>query len=152
MALDEAIVGRTYASTRAYEVGREKIRDFADAIGDQNPAYRDPGAARDLGHRDVIAPPTFAIVITRDTSWQLIADPTLGLELHRVLHGEQRFAYTRPITAGDVLTTTLTVDGVKQAAGMDVVSTRTEIATADGEVVCTALSTLFHKPDEEGGA
>src|SRR4051812_12084233 len=100
MALDQKIVGRTYAAAAPYEVGREKIRDFADAIGDDNPAYRDAEAARKLGHPDVIAPPTFAIVLTRDTSWQVIADPELGLALHRVLHGEQRFSYARPIVAG----------------------------------------------------
>jgi acyl dehydratase len=149
MALDPKIVGRSYASARPYEVAREKLRDFADAIGDNNPAYRDADAARALGHPDVIAPPTFAIVITRDTSWQVIADPELGLALHRVLHGEQRFAYSRPIVAGDELTCTLTIDAVKQAAGMDVVSTRTDIVTVGGEHVCTALATLFHRPEEE---
>jgi acyl dehydratase len=148
MALDESVVGRTYTASRPYEVGREKIQDFADAIGDANPAYRDRDAAKQLGHRDVIAPPTFAVVITRDTSGQLIVDPELRLALHRILHGEQRFAYTRPITAGDVLTSTLTVDGVKHSKGLDIVSTRTEIATVDGELVCTALSTLFHRPED----
>jgi acyl dehydratase len=148
MAVDPSFVGRTYASTRPYEVAREKIRDFADAIGDPNPAYRDADAAKHHGHRDVIAPPTFAVVITRDTSGQVITDPELGLALHRVLHGEQRFAYTRPITAGDHLTSVLTIDGVRQVKGMDVISTRTEISTTDGEPVCTALSTLFHRPEE----
>lgn len=148
MALDESVVGRQYSSARPYEVGREKIRDFVDATGDANPAYRDADAAKQLGHHDVVAPPTFAIVITRDTGGQLITDPELGLALHRILHGEQRFAYTRPITAGDVLTSTLTVDGVKYSKGMDIISTRTEIATVDGEPVCTALSTLFHRAEE----
>jgi len=148
MALDSSVVGRTYTAERPYEVGREKIRDFADAIGDQNPAYRDADAAKQFGHADVIAPPTFAVVVTRDTSGQLITDPELRLALHRVLHGEQRFAYTRPITAGDVLNSTLTVDGVKYSKGMDIISTRTEIVTADGEPVCTALSTLFHRSED----
>src|SRR4051794_37886334 len=118
MALDPAIVGRTYASTRSFEGGREKIREFAEAIGDQNPAYRDADAARALGHPDVIAPPTFPIAITWGTTEQVIADPRLGLALHRILHGEQRFAYARPIVAGDELVCTLTIDAVKQAAGM----------------------------------
>jgi acyl dehydratase len=148
MALDESVVGRTYAAERAYEVGREKIRDFADAIGDPNPAYRDPDAAKQLGHADVIAPPTFGVVVTRDTSGQLITDPELRLALHRILHGEQRFAYTRPITAGDVLNSTLTIDAVKYSKGMDIISTRTELTTADGELVCTALATLFHRSED----
>jgi len=148
MALDSSFVGRTYTATRPYEVGREKIREFAAAIGDANPAYLDPDAAKQFGHADVIAPPTFAVVVTKDTSGQLILDPELRLALHRVLHGEQRFAYTRPITAGDVLNSTLTIDGVKFSKGMDIVSTRTEITTVDGELVCTALSTLFHRSEE----
>jgi acyl dehydratase len=149
MAPDPALVGRSYPADRSYQVGREKIRDFADAMGDPHPAYRDLEAARALGHPDVIAPPTFAIVITRETTWRLIADPELGLALHRILHGEQRFAYTRPIRAGDELTSVLTIDGVRQTAGMDVFSTRTEISTLDGETVCTALATLLHRPEED---
>lgn len=148
MALDSSVVGRRYTAARPYEVSREKIRDFAAAIGDANPAYLDPDAAKQFGHADVIAPPTFAVVVTKDTSAQLIIDPELRLALHRVLHGEQRFAYARPITAGDVLNSTLTVDGVKYSKGMDIVSTRTEITTVDGELVCTALSTLFHRSEE----
>jgi acyl dehydratase len=149
MALDPNLVGRTYTSARPYEVAREKIRDFADAIRDPNPAYRDSEAAKALGHPDVIAPPTFAIVVTRETSWQVIEDPELKLALHRVLHGEQRFAYSRPIRPGDQLVCTLTIDAVKRAAGLDVLSTRTEVATTSGEPVCTALSTLFHRPEED---
>jgi acyl dehydratase len=148
MTLDPKLVGRTYTSAQPYEVGREKIREFADAVNDPHPAYRDPEAAKALGHPDVIAPPTFAIVVTRETSWQVIEDPELGLALHRVLHGEQRFAHTRPMRPGDQLVCILTIDSVKQAAGMDVISTRTEIATVSGEPVCTALATLFHRPEE----
>jgi acyl dehydratase len=148
MALDPTIVGRTYTSTRTFEVGREKIREFAEAIGDDNPAYTDAEVARGYGHPDVIAPPTFPIAITWDTTEQVIGDPELGLALHRVLHGEQRFSYARPIVAGDELSCRLTIDAVKQAAGMDVVSTRTDITAASGEHVCTALATLFHRPEE----
>jgi acyl dehydratase len=148
MALDPKIVGRTYTSKRSFEVGREKIREFAEAIGDPNPVFRDAEAARGYGHADVIAPPTFPITLTWDTTEQVIGDPELGLALHRILHGEQRFSYARPIVAGDELTCVLTIDAVKQAAGMDVVSTRTDVTTAAGEHVCTALATLFHRPEE----
>ncbi len=84
MPLDESFVGRVYPPTDAYEVGREKIREFADAIGDPNPAYRDREAAQSIGHPDVIAPPTFAIVVTIRASRQVIADPELGLDYSRV--------------------------------------------------------------------
>ena len=78
MALDQSFVGRTYPPTRPYEVGREKIREFAEAVGDTNPAYMDPEAAKALGHPDVIAPPTFVFAITFKAAGQVIAGPAAG--------------------------------------------------------------------------
>jgi acyl dehydratase len=140
--LDQSFVGRTYPPTPPYEVGREKIREFADAVGDANPAYRDPEAARALGHPDVIAPPTFGIVLSMTAGRQVIADPELGLDYSRVVHGEQRFVVTRPIRAGDRLTVIVTVENIRSAAGNDMITTRGEVATVDGEPVFTAYSTL----------
>ena len=142
MALDQSFVGRTYPPTPPYEVGREKIREFAEAIGDANPAYRDPEAARALGHPDVIAPPTFGIVLSMTAGRQVIADPELGLDYSRVVHGEQRFVITRPIRAGDRLTVTMTVENIRTAAGNDMITTRGDVQTVDGEPVFTAYSTL----------
>src|SRR5215475_5956289 len=99
MALDSSFIGRSYPPTEPYEVGREKIREFADAIRDPNPVYRDPDAAKALGHPDVIAPPTFAIVLSMRGAGQVVADPALGLDYSKVVHGEQRFSYRRPIRA-----------------------------------------------------
>jgi acyl dehydratase len=140
--LDQSFVGRTYPPTPPYEVGREKIREFADAIGDANPAYRDREAARALGHPDVIAPPTFGIVLSMTAGRQVIADPELGLDYSRVVHGEQRFVIIRPIRAGDRLTVTVTVENIRAAAGNDMITTRGDVATVDGEPVFTAYSTL----------
>jgi acyl dehydratase len=140
--LDQSFVGRTYPPTPPYEVGREKIREFAEAIGDANPAYRDPEAARALGHPDVIAPPTFGIVLSMTAGRQVIADPELGLDYSRVVHGEQRFVITRPIRAGDRLTVTMTVENIRTAAGNDMITTRGDVQTVDGEPVFTAYSTL----------
>jgi acyl dehydratase len=140
--LDQSFVGRTYPPTPPYEVGREKIREFAEAIGDANPAYRDPEAARALGHPDVIAPPTFGIVLSMTAGRQVIADPELGLDYSRVVHGEQRFVITRPIRAGDRLTVTVTVENIRSAAGNDMITTRGDVQTVDGEPVFTAYSTL----------
>jgi acyl dehydratase len=142
VALDPSFVGRKYAPTPAYEVGREKIREFAEAIGDPNPVYRDPEAAQSLGYPDVIAPPTFAIVLSMRAGSQVVADPDLGLDYSRVVHGEQRFVYTRPIRAGDRLTVTVSVESIRSAAGNDLLTTRGDIATVDGEPVATAYSTL----------
>lgn len=142
MALDPSFIGRTYPPSAPYEVGREKIREFADAVGADHPAHRDPGAARALGHPDVIAPPTFPIVITHPIGGQLIEDAELGLDYSRVVHGDQRFVATRPIRAGDRLQGTLTVDNIRTAAGNDILSTRIELTTEDGDPVVTAYSTL----------
>jgi len=142
MALDQSFVGRTYPPTTAYEVGREKIREFADAIGDPHPAYRDPAAAQALGHRDVIAPPTFAISLSSKASEVVIFDPALGLDYSRVVHGIQRFDYERPITAGDRLVGVVSVDSIRSAAGNDILVTRCELSTEAGELVVVAYGTL----------
>jgi acyl dehydratase len=142
VALDQSFVGRTYPPTPPYEVGREKIREFADAIGDPHPAYRDPEAARALGHPDVIAPPTFGVVLSMRAGGQVVADPELGLDYSRVVHGEQRFVHARPVRAGDVLTVTVTVESIRSAAGNDMLTTRGDVSTVDGEPVLTAYSTL----------
>ena len=142
MALDQSFVGRKYPPTPPYEVGREKIREFADAIGDPNPAYRDVEAARALGYPDVIAPPTFPIVLSMRAGAQVVGDPELGLDYSRVVHGEQRFVYARPVRAGDRLTVTVSVESIRSAAGNDLLTTRGDVATVDGEPVLTAYSTL----------
>ena len=142
MPLDPAFIGRTYPAVEVYEVGREKIREFADAIGDPNPVYRDRGTARAAGHQDVIAPPTFPIVITARIGEQVIFDPELGLDYTKVVHGQQRFVVTRPMRAGDRLTGVLTVDNIQAAAGNDLISTRVDVTTEDGEQVVTAYSML----------
>ncbi|HZE51483.1 MAG TPA: MaoC family dehydratase N-terminal domain-containing protein [Jatrophihabitantaceae bacterium] len=142
MPLDQSFIGRVYPPTEPYEVGREKIREFADAVGDANPAYHDPEAAKALGHPDVIAPPTFAIVLTSRAAQQVIMDPELGVDYSRVVHGEQRFAHVRPIHAGDALTVVVSVENVRAAAGNDIVSTKGEVSTVDGEPVLTAFATL----------
>ena len=141
MALDPAFIGRSYPPTPAYEVGREKIREFADAIGDPNPAFRDPAAAAQCGHPDVVAPPTFPVIVTFAASRQIIEDPALGLDYSRVVHGEQRFVYSRPVRAGDRLVTTMTIENIRSAGGNDILTSRAEVS-ADGEHVVTAYSTL----------
>ena len=147
MALDQSFVGRTYPPTPAYEVGREKIREFAEAIGDPNPAYRDAEAARALGHPDVVAPPTFPIVLSMTASRQVIFDRELGLDYSRVVHGEQKFAHTRPVRAGDALTVTVTLETVRSAGGHDMITSRSDVATVQGEHVATAWSTLVVRGD-----
>ena len=140
--MDASFVGRTYPPTEPYQVSREKIREFADAVNDPNPVYRDPAAARAAGHPDVIAPPTFPIILTLTAGRQVIIDPQLGIDYSRVVHGEQRFVHARPVRAGDVLQVVITIEDIRAAAGNDIVTTRADVATPDGEHVLTAYSTI----------
>jgi acyl dehydratase len=142
MALDQSFKGRTYPPTWVYEVSREKIKEFADSIGDTNPIYLDPRAARTAGHLDVIAPPTFVTIINLRAIDVIIHDPELGLDYGRMVHYDQSFGYTRPVRAGDRLTVTAHVDDIMTRAGNDILSIRAEINTEDGEPVCTARATL----------
>ncbi|MFE7135895.1 MaoC family dehydratase N-terminal domain-containing protein [Streptomyces sp. NPDC057638] len=149
MALDQSFVGRSYPPTPPYEVGREKIREFATAVGESNPAYTDPEAARAMGHPDVIAPPTFAFAITYQAAAIVIEDPKLGLDFSRVVHREQRFSYTRPVRAGDRLTVVSTVESVKLLLGNDVVDIRGEVHDEAGQHVVTAWTKLVARAAEE---
>lgn len=150
MALDQSFVGRSYPATRPYEVGREKIREFAEAIGDPHPAYTDVEAAKALGHPEVIAPPTFVFSITFAAAGQVIADPELGLDYSRVVHGDQRFVHQRPVRAGDRLTVTSTIEAIKSMAGNDILDIRGEVHDASGEPVVTAYTKLVARAAEEG--
>jgi acyl dehydratase len=142
MGVNPDIAGRAYPPGPVYEVGREKIAEFAAAIGSDDPAHRDPEAARALGYRDVIAPPTFPIILAMRTEGAVVEDPEAGIDYSRVVHGEEKFTHHRPVVAGDRLVATLHVDGVRQAGGHGMVTTRVEIATEAGEPVSTAVSTI----------
>ncbi|GDY29384.1 MaoC family dehydratase N-terminal domain-containing protein [Gandjariella thermophila] len=142
MALDESFTGRVYPPSSTFEVSREKIREFADAIGDPSPLYRDVAAARAAGYPDVIAPPTFAVIISMKANDVIISDPDLGLDYCRVVHGDQSFVHHRPIRAGDRLVAVAHVDSVMSRAGNDFLSVRAELGTENGEPVTTARATL----------
>ena len=142
MPLNPAYVGRTYPPTQVYVVGREKIREFAAAIGAAESIHHDPEAAKASGYLDVVAPVTFAIALTAAAVEQLIADDDLGLDFSRVVHGEQRFAYVRPIQAGDNLVCECSITDITERAGNGFLTTSTAIKTADGELVVTATQKL----------
>ena len=135
MTIDATMVGRSCTAAGSYQVGREKIREFADAIGDGNPAYR--GA-------DPIAPPTFAFVIGSRALEELLGDAELGLRLDRIVHGAQKFSYTRPIKAGDEIAATATITTVRKAGPVEVIMYETALTTVDGEPIATSTSTLSH--------
>jgi acyl dehydratase len=140
--VNPAIEGKIYPRTASYLVGREKIREFAKAVFSKDPANLDLEAAKNLGYKDLIAPPTFAVVIQERSLTQVIGDKEAALDFSRVVHGDQRFIHARPILAGDELTSELKVASVKQLAGNSMVSFQTQIFDANQELVCTAFSTL----------
>jgi len=148
MAVNAGFTGRTYPPTAPYAVGREKIREFAQAVGAVDVVHVDRDQARAGGYRDVIAPPTFAVLIAQKCDRQFIADPEAGIDFSRLVHGEQRFVHHRPITAGDEIVGVLTVDSVKEVGGNAMVITRSELSTTEGEPVCTATSTVVIRGGE----
>ena len=145
MAINPDYVGRAFEPSEPYEVSRVKIAEFADAIGEPSPLCRDRSAAQAAGYPDVIAPPTFAIVVTAANSAELIADPGLGVNYAMVVHGEQSFTHSRPLHAGDVVVAQSTIESIKQIGRMTTMATVTEVRTVNGENVCTARSTLVER-------
>ena len=145
MAINPDYAGRSYPVAGPYEVSRVKIAEFADAIGDDSPLYRDPAAARAAGYADVIAPPTFPIVISSAAAAQAVRDPGLGVNYAMIVHGEQRFEYGRPLIAGDVVTAQVTITDIRSAGRNTLLTTQTVIRAADGAPVCTAYSTLAER-------
>jgi acyl dehydratase len=149
MPLDQSYVGRSYPPTEPYQVGREKIREFARAIGATDREYLDPEAARALGYADVVAPPTFPIIFTMASSHrQIVEDPELGIDYSRVVHGDQRFAYRRPIVAGDALVCVNTVEEITSRGGHDFMTTRSDVSTEAGEPVVTVWAKLVQRGEE----
>lgn len=143
MPVNPDLVGRAFPPTPPYLVGREKVREFARAVFSDDPQHLDPEAARALGYGDVVAPPTFPIVLQDVTLQQLLAEPGCGIELSRVLHAEQRFRYSRPIVAGDELTAQLTVTGIRTLGDNAMVTSEAEMVDAAGAHVVTATSVLL---------
>lgn len=148
MPVNPDLQGREFPPTPPYLVGREKVREFARAVFATSPLNHDPAAAVEAGYRDVIAPPTFPVVVQQATLDQLLSDPDAGIDFSRIVHGEQRFSYSRPIVAGDELTGRLTVTNIRSAGGNDMVTAETVIVDAVGAHVVTAISTLVVRGED----
>jgi acyl dehydratase len=145
VALNKEFVGRVFGPGEPYEVSRVKIADFANAIGEPSELCRDRAAAKRAGYPDVIAPPTFAIVIAMASTASMHSEPGLGLDYSMVVHGEESFSHSRPLHAGDVVVATTTVESIRAVGAMSMLVTSTDISTIDGEHVCTAKSTLVER-------
>ena len=149
MPVNAEFVGRTYPPTAAYGVSRAKIAEFAEAVFATDPVHTDVDVARERGYADVVAPPTFAVLIAQQADRQLMEDPQAGIDFSRVVHGEQRFEHHHPLVAGDEIVATMTVDSVRTVAGNAMVTTRSELTTVAGEPRCTATSMLVIRAQED---
>jgi len=127
MPVDQSLVGRDFPPTTPYRVSAEKVREFAAATGSQVEPV----------------PATFPIVMAFEAMNAFLAEA--DIELSRIVHGEQRFAYERPIALDDVLTATLTVASLRSIGGNDIIGTRSEVRDAAGNLICTTTATLVHR-------
>ena len=142
MSVEQSFAGRSYPAAAPFEVTRDHVTAFAEAVGATHPAHTDLAAARALGYADVVAPPTFAVVVAQAAEAAYVQDPAAGIDFSRVVHADERFTHHRPIHAGDRLVTTLHVEQITERAGITLVTTRCEIADETGAPVCTVRSTL----------
>ena len=142
------VQGKKYPETAPYLVGREKIREFANAVFSTNPVNLDLFAAQTAGYPDLVAPPTFAVLIQERSLHSVISDPEADIDFSRVVHGDQRFVHNRPIVAGDELTSVLEVASVKSLGAHSMITFSTEVYDADKKLVLTAISTLVVRGGE----
>ena len=149
MSVNPHLVDVDFPPVDAYLVGREKIREFARATFALDPQHHEVDVAQSRGFGDLVAPPTFPIVIQERTLEQLLAHPGSGIDFSRVVHGDQQFTYSRPIVAGDELIATLSVTKVQSLGGHSLVTSESVMETPDGEHVVTATSTLVVRGGEE---
>ena len=140
MPVRTAAVGKAYPSV-TYAVGREKLREYAHAVGETNPLHLDPDAARAAGYADVMAPPMFAVVYSAPAIAPAIFDPEVGMDFARMVHGGQEFAWETPVVAGDEITTTATVLSIDERDGKGFYVFETRSVNQDGAAVCTGTWT-----------
>ena len=148
MKVSPELLDTTFEPTEPYVVGREKVREFASAVFATAPIHHDGDAAIAAGYSDVVAPPTFPIVIQEKTLHQLLSHPGAGIDFSRVVHGDQRFDYRRPLVAGDEVVATIRVTKIQSLGGHTMVTSESTITTTAGEPVVVATSTLVIRGEE----
>jgi acyl dehydratase len=140
MSIATAAIGKTYPPL-VYAVGREKIREFAAAVGETNPLHLDLEAARAAGYDDVVAPPMFAVVYAGASVTPALFDPEVGIVFERLVHGRQEFRWERVVVAGEEIATTTEVKGISERGGLGFYVFETVSTDAGGDTVCTGLWT-----------
>jgi acyl dehydratase len=117
VAVNTELIGKRWPGVE-YEVGREKVREYANAVGETNPIHHDPEAARVAGYRGVVAPPMFCVVYSAPAVGPAVVDPEVGINLAAMVHGGQVFEWGEPVCAGDLVTTTATLTDLRERNGM----------------------------------
>jgi acyl dehydratase len=140
MPVKTEAVGKTYPPV-VYAVGREKIREYANATGETNPVCLDPASAREAGYADVVAPPMFAVVYSAPAVGPAILDPEVAINFAAMVHGGQDFVWGPPVVAGDEITTTATVKDISERGGMGFYVFESVSENQRGQTVCTATWT-----------
>jgi acyl dehydratase len=140
MPLDTKAVGKTY-EPKTYAVGREKVREYANAVGESNPIHLDVEAARAAGYADLVAPPMFAVVYSAPSMAPAVLDPEVGINLAMMVHGGQEFVWGPPVVAGDEITTTAAVKDISERDGRGFYVFETVSTNQDGETVATGTWT-----------
>ena len=140
MPVKTEAVGKTYEPT-TYAVGREKIREYAAAVGETNPLHHDVEAARAAGYADVVAPPMFAVVFSSRAVGPALFDPEVGLNFAMMVHGGQEFRWGPLVVAGDEITTAASVRDISERGGMGFYVFESVSKNQDGETVCTGTWT-----------
>jgi acyl dehydratase len=140
MLVSTAAVGKRYPPV-VYAVGREKIREYALAVGETNPLYLDPEAARAAGHRDVVAPPMFVVVYSAGALGPALFDPEVGIDFARLVHGSQEFRWGPLVVAGDEITTVFRIQEISERAGNGRFVFASESTNQDGATVCVGTWT-----------
>ena len=131
-------IGKTYPPT-TYAVGREKIREYARAVGETDPLYLDVEAARAAGYDDVVAPPMFAVVYAMPAVAQGMFDPEVGIDFSRLVHAGQEFTWGPLVVAGDEIETTVSLKDVSERRGNGFYVFESVSVNGSGETVCTGL-------------
>jgi acyl dehydratase len=140
MPVDTKAAGKTY-EPKIYAVGREKVREYAHAVGETNPVHLDVAAARAAGYADVVAPPMFAVVYSAPAMAPAVLDPDVGINLAMMVHGGQEFVWGQPVVAGDEITTTASVKDISERDGKGFYVFETVSTNQDGDTVATGTWT-----------
>ncbi len=150
MSLSQQIVGMHFRYPDHYVVGREKLREYAVAVKNDDPAYYDDAAAAELGHASIPAPLTFISVFGYQAQTAFFANANIGVTDMQIVQVDQVIKFVKPIHAGDTLYCDVYVDSVRQAHGTDIIVTKNIVTNDNGDTVQETYTTLAGRSGEEG--